>query len=46
MGSVVVAMTILASLFSGISFLAAPSESYENGAVFYLANIAFFFAPP
>ena len=46
MGSVVVAMTILASLFSGISFLAAPSEGYANGPVFYLANIAFFIATP
>ena len=46
MGSVVVAMTILASLFSGISFLAAPSEGYANGPVFYLANIAFLIATP
>jgi SSS family transporter len=46
MGSVVVAMTILAALFSGISFLAAPSESYANGPVFFLANIAFFVATP
>lgn len=46
MGSVVVAMTILASLFSGISFLAAPSEGYANGPLFYLANIAFFIATP
>ncbi len=46
MGSVLVAMTILASLFSGISFLAAPSEGYANGPVFYLANIAFFIATP
>ena len=46
MGSVLVAMTILASLFSGISFLAAPSEGSANGPVFYLANIAFFIATP
>ena len=46
MGSVVVAMTILAALFSGISFLAAPSEGYSNGPVFFLANLGFFIATP
>lgn len=45
-GSVMVAMTILASLFSGISFLAVPSEGYANGPIFFLANIAFFIATP
>ncbi len=46
MGSVLVAMTILASLFSGISFLAAPGEGYANGPVFFLVNLAFFVATP
>jgi SSS family transporter len=46
MGSVIVAMTVLAALFSGISFLAAPSEGYANGPVFYLVNLAFFIATP
>jgi sodium-coupled monocarboxylate transporter 8/12 len=46
MGSVIVAMTVLAALFSGISFLAAPSEGYANGPVFYLVNVAFFIATP
>jgi SSS family transporter len=46
MGSLVVGMTILASLFSGISFLAAPSEGYANGPIFYLVNIGFFIATP
>ncbi|MSU47743.1 MAG: hypothetical protein EXS37_01375 [Opitutus sp.] len=46
MGSVVVAMTILASLFSGISFLAAPSEGYANGPIFFLVNLGFFVATP
>ncbi|MEY4940396.1 MAG: hypothetical protein RIQ93_2131 [Verrucomicrobiota bacterium] len=46
MGSVIVAMTILASLFSGISFLAAPSEGYSSGPVYYLVNMAFFIATP
>ncbi len=45
-GSVIVAMTILASLFSGISFLAAPSEGYANGPVFYLVTLGFFVATP
>ena len=46
MGSVVVAMTILASLFSGISFLASPSEGYANGPIFFLVNLGFFVATP
>ena len=46
MGSVVIAMTILASLFSGISFLAAPSEGYANGVAFYLVNFGFLIATP
>jgi len=46
MGSVVVAMTILASLFSGITFLAAPGEAYANGPLFYLVNLGFFVATP
>lgn len=46
MGSVVVAMTILAALFSGISFLAAPSEGYANGFAFFLVNLGFFIATP
>ncbi len=46
MGSVVIAMTILASLFSGISFLAAPSEGYANGPLYFLVNLGFFVATP
>jgi sodium-coupled monocarboxylate transporter 8/12 len=46
MGSVIIAMTTLASLFSGISFLAAPSEGYANGPIFFIANLAFFIATP
>jgi SSS family transporter len=45
-GSVIIAMTILASLFSGISFLAAPSEGYANGPIFYLVTLGFFVATP
>ena len=46
MGSVVVAMTVLAALFSGISFLAGPSEGYEHGMAYYLINVAFFISTP
>ena len=35
-----------AALFSGISFLAAPSEGYANGLTFYLSNFGFFVATP
>jgi sodium-coupled monocarboxylate transporter 8/12 len=45
-GSAIIAMTILASLFSGISFLAAPSEGYANGPIFYLVTLGFFIATP
>ncbi len=46
MGRVVIAMTILAALFSGISFLAAPSEGFTNGFAFFLVNLGFFVATP
>jgi len=46
MGRIVIGMTILAALFSGISFLAAPSEGYANGSAFYLVNLGFFIATP
>lgn len=46
MGRVVISMTVLAALFSGISFLAMPSEAYANGPAFFLANLGFFIATP
>lgn len=46
MNSTIVAMTVLAALFSGISFLAAPSEGFANGPLFYLVNLSFFVATP
>lgn len=46
MGRIVIAMTILAALFSGISFLASPSEGYANGSAFFLVNLGFFVATP
>ena len=42
----VVAMTVLASLFSGISYLAGPAEVYQNGLGFALVIVAFFIATP
>ncbi len=46
MGGMVVALTIIASLFSGISFLAAPAEAYAHGPIFYISTLAFFIATP
>mgnify|MGYP003329540604 CR=1 FL=1 len=46
MGSVVVSMTILAALFSGITFISGPGEAYLNGPLFYLVNLGFFVATP
>jgi SSS family transporter len=42
----VVAMTVLASLFSGISYLATPAEMYANGIGFSLVLLSFFVATP
>ena len=42
----VVAMTVLASLFSGISYLATPAEMYQNGIGFSLVLLSFFIATP
>ncbi len=46
MNRFVVAMTILAALFSGISYLAGPSEVYTNGIAFSLVLLSFFIATP
>ena len=46
MGRIVLSIAILAALFSGISFLAAPGEGYANGMAFYLVNLGFFIATP
>lgn len=46
MGKIVISMTILAALFSGISFLASPAEGYANGMAFFLVNLGFFIATP
>jgi SSS family transporter len=42
----VVAMTVLAALFSGISYLAGPAEIYKNGIAFSLVLMSFFIATP
>jgi len=46
MASVVVAISVLAALFSGITYLAAPSEVYSNGIAFMLIGLSFFVATP
>ena len=46
MNRFVVAMTVLAALFSGISYLAAPSEVYTSGIGFALVLFSFFVATP
>lgn len=46
MNSVLVAMSILAALFSGISYLAGPADVYKNGFGFGYAVLAFFIATP
>lgn len=46
MNSVLVAMSILAALFSGISYLAGPADVYKNGFGFAYVVLAFFIATP
>ncbi len=46
MNSVLVALSIIAALFSGISYLAAPAEVYKHGFGFGYAVLAFFIATP
>src|SRR5437867_2300689 len=46
MASIVVAISVLAALFSGITYLAAPSEVYSNGIAFMLIGLSFFVATP
>ncbi len=42
----VVAISVLAALFSGISFLGAPAESYQHNLVYLWVLAAFFVATP
>lgn len=42
----IVAISILASLFSGISFLGAPAESYNHNLIYLWVLAAYFIATP
>jgi sodium-coupled monocarboxylate transporter 8/12 len=46
MNTVLVAMSILAALFSGISYIAGPADVYRNGFAFAYVVLAFFIATP
>lgn len=46
MNSALVAVSILAALFSGISYLAGPADVYKNGFAFAYVVLAFFIATP
>ncbi|MGB7068886.1 MAG: sodium/solute symporter [Pyrinomonadaceae bacterium] len=46
MNSIVVAISVLAALFSGITYLGAPAEVYANGFWFVLIALSFFIATP
>ena len=46
MGSLMVAVSALAALFSGISYLGVPSEVYAHKATFVLFGLSFFIATP
>lgn len=41
-----IAVSILAALFSGISFLGAPAETYSHNLVYLWAIVAYFIATP
>jgi SSS family transporter len=46
MGFIVLGISILAALFSGISYLAIPGEVSVNGVAFFLVILSFFIATP
>ena len=46
MGFVMVGVSVLAALFSGISYLAFPSETYAHGIGFYLVTVSLFISTP
>jgi sodium-coupled monocarboxylate transporter 8/12 len=45
-GPAIVAITVLAALFSGISYLGAPAELYSHRVTFALVGLSFFIATP
>src|SRR5438552_1196167 len=46
MGFILVGVSVLAALFSGISYLAYPSEIYSHGVGFFFVALSFFIATP
>jgi len=46
MGYIMIAISVLAALFSGISYLGAPGEVYRYGLWFMLFFLSFFIATP
>lgn len=46
MSALLVGMSVLAALFSGISYLAGPADVYRNGFAFAYVVLAFFIATP
>ncbi len=46
MGFIIVAISVIAALFSGISYLGAPSEVYAHDLSFFLIGFAFFISTP
>jgi sodium-coupled monocarboxylate transporter 8/12 len=46
MGSCAIGISVLAALFSGISFLGAPAYTYNHGIAFVLINFSFVIATP
>ena len=46
MGSLMVGISILSAMFSGISYLGAPSEVYAHDASYTLVGLSFFIATP
>lgn len=44
--ALVVAISVLAALFSGISYLGAPAELYSHSITFMLVGLSFFVATP
>lgn len=46
MGYVLIGISVLAALFSGISYLGAPAESYMHSPVFVLFGLSFLIATP
>lgn len=46
MNAVIVAVSVIAALFSGISYLGAPAETYHNGLAYLLVLGAYFIATP